>query len=180
MAACARDCLFEVTTATAASAADITLLRSIMKSLRLRFDSAKHSATRGPRPLNKPLWEASAFQRSLPSDLIRGWVPVRAKKTRQRNRLAQRDDEVGAFAGFAALVDAVIGHHDRTAGGQDFCDPRHRLGSDGDAVQRLGGAVWRWQRLGLGWAGQFAARWSAVVLGWSGSLGGLCREAGHR
>src|SRR6476660_4445447 len=108
MTACARACLFEVTAAIAASAADNTLLRSIMKSLALRFESAKHSATRGARPLNKPL-------RDLP----------------------QRHDEVGAFAGFAALVDAVIGHHDRTAGGQDFCDPRHRLWRDGDAVQRL-------------------------------------------
>src|SRR5881392_4218205 len=130
MPACARDCLFEVTASIAASAADITLLRSIMKSLGLRFDSAKHSARRGPRPLNKPLWESSAFQRSMPSDLIRGWVPVRVKQTRQKKRLAQRDDEVGAFAGFAALVDAMIGHHDRASGGQHLRDPRHRLGSD--------------------------------------------------
>ena len=54
-----------------------------MKSFGLRFDGTKHSATRGPLPLNKPLWD-----------------------------LPQRDDEVGAFTGFAALVDAVIGHHD--------------------------------------------------------------------
>jgi len=40
MPACARDCLFEATAAIAASAADITFLRSIMKSLALRFNSA--------------------------------------------------------------------------------------------------------------------------------------------
>src|SRR5215216_5698040 len=109
MPACASDCVFEVTAAIAASAADSTLLRSIMKGSGLRFSSVKHSAARGVLPLNKPLWG-----------------------------LPQRHDEVGAFAGFAALVDAVIGHHDRTAGGQDFCDPRHRLRRDGDAVQRFG------------------------------------------
>ena len=76
-----------VTAAIAASVADITLLRFIMRSLALRFTSAKHSATRGPLPLNKPLWG-----------------------------LPQGHDEVGAFAGFAALVDAVIGHYDRAAG----------------------------------------------------------------
>src|SRR5258705_11948800 len=121
MPACARDCLFEMTAAITASAADNTLLRSIMKSLALRFNSAEHSATRGPLPLNKPLWG-----------------------------LPQGHDEVGAFAGFAALVDAVIGHHDRAAGAQDFCNPRHRLGSDGDAVQRLGGAVRARQQRCLG------------------------------
>jgi hypothetical protein len=63
MPACASDCLFEATAAIAASAADITLLRSIMKSLALRFNSAKHSATRGPLPLNKTLWH-SVFERS--------------------------------------------------------------------------------------------------------------------
>src|SRR3954454_24824825 len=124
MPACASDCLFEVTAAIAASAAVITLLRSIMraptKSFGLRFDAAQHSATRAARPLNKPLWG-----------------------------LPQGHDEVGAFAGFAALADAMIGHHDRTAGAQDFCDPRHCLGSDGDAVQRLGRTVRRRQRLGL-------------------------------
>src|SRR6185436_20303492 len=106
-----------------------------MKSFRLRFDSAKHSATRGLLPLNKPLWG-----------------------------LPQRDDEVGAFAGFTALVDAVIGHYDRTAGGQDFGDPRQRLRSDGDAVQRLAGAIRRWQRLGFGSAGHLAAPCSTVVV----------------
>src|SRR5258705_615391 len=156
MPACARDCLFEVTAAIAASAADITLLRSIMKSLdenfALRFmwfNSTKHSATRGARPLNKSLWG-----------------------------LPQGHNEVGAFAGFAALVDAVIGHDDRTAGGQDLCDPRHRLGSDGDAVQRLGGAVRHRQRLGPGKGSSrhLAAPCRAVVPLGPARLAGRCRR----
>jgi hypothetical protein len=28
----------------------------------------------------------SVFQRSMPSDLIRGWIPVRVKKTRQNKK----------------------------------------------------------------------------------------------
>jgi len=59
MPACASDCLFGAKAAIAASAADITLLRSIMNSLdesfELRFHCAKHSARRRMLPLNKPL-----------------------------------------------------------------------------------------------------------------------------
>ena len=55
MPACARDCLLELTAAITASAAVITLLRSIMKSPGLRFDSAKHTAQREQQPLNKAL-----------------------------------------------------------------------------------------------------------------------------
>jgi hypothetical protein len=31
----------------------------------------------------------------MPSDLIRGWIPVRVKKTRQNNRLELRSDSIG-------------------------------------------------------------------------------------
>jgi hypothetical protein len=31
----------------------------------------------------------------MPSDLIRGWVPVRVKKTRQNKRLEPRSDSIG-------------------------------------------------------------------------------------
>ena len=37
----------------------------------------------------------SVFQRSMPSDLIRGWIPVRVKKTRQNKRLELRSDSIG-------------------------------------------------------------------------------------
>jgi hypothetical protein len=61
MPACARDCLFELTAAIAASAADITLLRSIMEKPSTAVQLTKDSATRGTLPLNKPLWETIAF-----------------------------------------------------------------------------------------------------------------------
>ena len=60
----------------AASAAVIMVLRSIMASLALGFIGAKHSRAGEPAPLNKLLWRG----------------------------LAQRNDEVGAFAGFAAVL----------------------------------------------------------------------------
>src|SRR5439155_2300307 len=148
MPACASDCLFEVTAAIAASAADITLLRSIMKGLDEKLRACGSTAQ-------------SIAQRARPGP-----------STSRYGDLTQRDDEVGAFAGFTALVDAVIGHYDRTAGGQDFGDPRHRLRSDGDAVQRLGGAIRRRQRLGLGSAGHLAAAGSAVVLVGPGRIAG--------
>jgi hypothetical protein len=31
----------------------------------------------------------------MPSDLIRGWIPVRVKKTRQNKRLELRSDSIG-------------------------------------------------------------------------------------
>jgi Na+/melibiose symporter-like transporter len=37
----------------------------------------------------------SVFQRSMPSDLIRGWRPVRVKKTRQTKNLEPRSDSIG-------------------------------------------------------------------------------------
>ena len=48
-----------------------------MKSLALRFDSAKHSATRGLLPLNKPLSEeasAAGTMKSVPSPVSPPWL----------------------------------------------------------------------------------------------------------
>jgi hypothetical protein len=38
----------------------------------------------------------SVFKRSMPSDLIRGWRPVRVKKTRQIRNLGPRFDSIEA------------------------------------------------------------------------------------
>src|SRR4051812_32013031 len=46
--------------------------------------------------------------------------------------LAQRNDEVGADPGFAA-VEALIGNGDRTAAGEQLVNPRQRLRGDGQA-----------------------------------------------
>src|SRR5262249_22717297 len=62
--------------------------------------------------------------------------------------LAQGDDEIRAFAGFA-LINALIGHDDRSAGRQRFRDPRHDVGGNADSVERLCRAVSRRRRLGF-------------------------------
>src|SRR6185437_14883665 len=128
---CAKDCLVEAAAAIAASATVIARLRFIITA------SIKSSGAAGSTAQS---------------------IAQRARRDRSTScyELPQRDDEIGAFAGFAALVDAVIGHHDRAAGGQDLRDPGHRFGRDGEAVERLGGAVRRSQRLDLG-SGHLAA-----------------------
>ena len=44
--------------------------------------------------LHQDALDQSVFERSMPSDLIRGWVPVRVKKTR-RNKNSNADKEQG-------------------------------------------------------------------------------------
>src|SRR5262245_21093160 len=131
MPACASDCLVEATPAIAASPMVITVLRSIMKA------SIKSSA---PGATARVISHRARRDRSTSRYAI---YNVQAKRGPVRNasrrRLPKRDDEVSAFAGFSALADTEIGHHNRTAGAQDFSDPGHRFGRYGDAVERLGG-----------------------------------------
>src|SRR5882757_6294190 len=53
----------------------------------------------------------SVFERSMPSDLIRGWTPVRVKKTRQTKAPLVLDDHRGADGDAAIEIGhVVIGH----------------------------------------------------------------------
>src|ERR1700712_3946299 len=46
----------------------------------------------------------SVFQQSMPSDLIRGWKPVRAKKTGQIKNLGPGSDSIGTQTALVAVV----------------------------------------------------------------------------
>src|ERR1700744_3875600 len=81
-----------------------------------------------------------------------------------RGRLAQRNDEIGSFAGFAG-GDALIGNDDRAAGRKRVRDARHRVRGDRDAIQRLGRAVGLGDRLyDLDRAGDLAVARGALVV----------------
>src|SRR5205807_5462995 len=52
-------------------------------------------AGRGPRGgAGRGVNSHSAFVRSMPADLIRGWIPVRIKKTRQNKKLESGSDSI--------------------------------------------------------------------------------------
>src|SRR5260221_10344422 len=59
----------------------------------------------------------------MPSDLIRGWTPIRVKKTRQIKNLEPRSDSIGTEKALA------LGHFDETA---------HRLGPVGSLPDQHG------------------------------------------
>src|SRR5260221_13428090 len=46
------------------------------------------------RNITKPRNNYSVFERSMPPDLIRGWTPVRVKKTRQNKRVEPGSDSI--------------------------------------------------------------------------------------
>ncbi len=76
--------------------------------------------------------DQSVFERSMPSDLIRGWKPVRVKKTRQIKNLEPRFDlietEKALGAGGANPVDDEQAKRDILNGeGRDLgADQDHR------------------------------------------------------
>src|ERR1700736_5523731 len=107
MPACAVALLVEAEATMAVRAAVIMVLRFIMACL--SGDSVAHRIAQ------------RAHHRRSTSRY--GWIV----------RSAQRNDEVRAFAGFA-LVDALVGNHDRAAGRQGFRDARHRIRRNRDAV----------------------------------------------
>src|ERR1700731_3655740 len=80
------------------------------------------------------------------------------------SRLAQRNDEIGSFAGFPTR-DALIGNDDRAAGRKRFDDTGLRSRRYGEAIQGFGGAVrLRRQRLHLGGGRHLSPARRALVL----------------
>src|ERR1700687_5917637 len=79
------------------------------------------------------------------------------------NPLAQRNDEIRSFAGFAG-IDALIGNDDRAAGRERFCNSRHRIRRDGEAIQCFSRTVRHRQWLDLGRARALPPALGALLL----------------
>ncbi len=58
----------------------------------------------------------SVFERSTPSDLIRGWKPVRVKKTRQSKKLELESGPIGTEGALPRVVTARTWQADRPKG----------------------------------------------------------------
>src|SRR5258708_26289995 len=76
----------------------------------------------------------SVFERSMPSDLIRGWTPVRVKKTRQNKRVEPGSDAIRTGALTEMPVDR-LGHEIDEGADLGRQQPRGRI----DDVNRHGG-----------------------------------------
>src|SRR4051794_16970046 len=98
-----------------ASAAIITVLRSIMRSLGCIVRRSIAQRAIGRLSTSRYGRACLLFEHDLRANAFRVCPEGKPVSNFPDHALTQRDDEISAFAGFAALGDAVIRHHDRTA-----------------------------------------------------------------
>src|SRR5689334_8030757 len=70
-------------------------------------------------------------------------LPTNDSNGSPSSRLAQRNDEIRSFTGLTG-GDALVGNNDRAAGRKRISDSSHGIRRDGEAIQRLGGAIGLW------------------------------------
>jgi hypothetical protein len=80
----------EARSSLAAAAGRVTVgTRSLKKSNRAKPKKRQAPDFDKPGKQEADMRKQSVFERSMPSDLIRGWRPIRVKKTRQNKRLVR-------------------------------------------------------------------------------------------